>query len=153
MLAALFAAARWVNLATVISAPVSTTHAIVGGVMGAGIAAAGIAVVNRGTMSKIAASWVISPVLGGVVAALFLGFMKIAITNQEDKIGARQTGVRGGPLSGGSNAAGGNGGGFRRRKLVRRGHLMTIAAAWVVTVPATAVMAGVLFFLIDAYQQ
>lgn len=88
MLAALFAAALWANLATVISAPVSTTHAIVGGVMGAGIAAAGIAVVNWGTMFKIAASWVISPLLGGVVAALFLGFMKIAITDQEDKIAA-----------------------------------------------------------------
>jgi len=88
MLAALFAAALWVNLATVISAPVSTTHAIVGGVMGAGIAAAGIAVVNWGTMSKIAASWVISPLLGGVVAALFLGFMKVAIIDQEDKIAA-----------------------------------------------------------------
>ncbi len=88
MLAALFAAALWVNLATVISAPVSTTHAIVGGVMGAGIAAAGFAVVNWGTMSKIAASWVISPLLGGVVAALFLGFMKIAITDQDDKIAA-----------------------------------------------------------------
>ena len=393
MLAALFAAALWVNLATVISAPVSTTHAIVGGVMGAGIAAAGIAVVNWGTMFKIAASWVISPLLGGVVAALFLGFMKIAITDQEDKIaaakrwvpvlvaimagvfsaylimkglkrvwkpdiwmvvtigtavcaaaywavkplvarraeglenrstsvhglftiplicsaallsfahgsndvanavgplaaivgavgtggiaakveiplwiiligaagisvglvlygpklirrvgeeitklnpmraycvalsaaipvivastlglpvssthiavgavfgvgffreylsarqtgarqtgvrqtGVRQTGVRGGPLSNGSNATGSSGNGFRRRKLVRRGplsngsnatgssgngfrrrklvrrgHLMTIAAAWVVTVPATAVMAGGLFFLIDAFQQ
>jgi PiT family inorganic phosphate transporter len=39
-------------------------------------------------MSKIAASWVISPLLGGVVAALFLGFMKAAITDQEDKITA-----------------------------------------------------------------
>ena len=88
MLAALFAAALWVNLATVISAPVSTTHAIVGGVMGAGIAAAGFAVVNWGTMSKIAASWVISPLLGGMVAALFLGFMKVAIIDQDDKIAA-----------------------------------------------------------------
>ena len=364
MLAALFAAALWVNLATVISAPVSTTHAIVGGVMGAGIAAAGFAVVNWGTMSKIAASWVISPLLGGVIAALFLGFMKVAIIDQEDKIaaakrwvpvlvavmagvfsaylvmkglkrvwkpelwlvaaiaaaigaaaywtvkplvarraeglenrsksvhglftlplicsaallafahgsndvanavgplaaiigaagsggiaakveiplwviligaagisvglvlygpklirrvgeeitklnpmraycvalsaavtvivastlglpvssthiavgavfgvgffreylharetgarqtGARQTGARGGPSSNGSDAAArnGNGGAFRRRKLVRRGHLMTIAAAWVITVPATAAMAGVLFFLISAVQ-
>jgi PiT family inorganic phosphate transporter len=88
MLAALFAAALWVNLATYVSAPVSTTHAIVGGVMGAGIAAAGFGVVAWGTMAKIAASWVISPVLGGVIAALFLAFIKLAIVYQDDKIAA-----------------------------------------------------------------
>ena len=41
MLSALLAAALWVNLATILNAPVSTTHSIVGGVLGAGIAAAG----------------------------------------------------------------------------------------------------------------
>jgi PiT family inorganic phosphate transporter len=39
---------------------------------------------------------------------------------------------------------------IRRRKLVRRSHLMTIVAAWVITVPATAVMAGGLFFALSA---
>ncbi|MCZ4324679.1 inorganic phosphate transporter, partial [Pseudomonas anguilliseptica] len=43
MMAALISAALWVNLATKIGAPVSTTHSVVGGVMGAGIAAAGLA--------------------------------------------------------------------------------------------------------------
>ena len=76
MLSALFAAALWLNAATVFGAPVSTTHSIVGGVMGGGIAAAGWAVVNWSTMGKIAASWVISPVLGGVIAAGFLYFIK-----------------------------------------------------------------------------
>ena len=70
MMAALLAAALWVNLATWIGAPVSTTHSVVGGVMGAGIAAAGFAAVSWPTMTKIAASWVISPVLGGLVAAM-----------------------------------------------------------------------------------
>ena len=88
MLAALFAAALWVNLATYVGAPVSTTHAIVGGVMGAGIATAGFGVVAWGTMAKIAASWVISPVLGGVIAVLFLAFIKLAIVYQDDKIAA-----------------------------------------------------------------
>jgi PiT family inorganic phosphate transporter len=61
---------------------------VVGGVMGAGIAAAGFSAVNWGTMSKIAASWVISPVLGGVIAAAFLWFIKTRIIYQDDKINA-----------------------------------------------------------------
>lgn len=88
MMAALLAAALWVNLATWVGAPVSTTHSVVGGVMGAGIAAAGFGAVSWGTMSKIAASWVISPVLGGLIAAGFLWFIKVRIIYQEDKIAA-----------------------------------------------------------------
>ena len=63
MLSALLSAALWINLATILNSPVSTTHSIVGGVLGAGLAAAGINVVNWFTMGKIAASWVISPEL------------------------------------------------------------------------------------------
>lgn len=88
MMAALLSAALWVNLATWVGAPVSTTHSVVGGVMGAGIAAAGFAAVSWSTMGKIAASWVISPVLGGVIAALFLALIKSRIIYRDDKIAA-----------------------------------------------------------------
>ena len=88
MMAALLSAALWVNLATMLGAPVSTTHSIVGGVLGAGVTAAGLSAVNWFVMLKIAASWVISPVLGGVIAALFLAFIKITILYQDDKIAA-----------------------------------------------------------------
>ncbi len=88
MMAALISAALWVNLATWVGAPVSTTHSVVGGVMGAGIAAAGFAAVNWPNMGAIAASWVISPVLGGVISALFLAFIKSRIIYQDDKIAA-----------------------------------------------------------------
>lgn len=88
MMAALVSAAIWVNLATYIGAPVSTTHSVVGGVMGAGIAAAGLSAVNWPTMGAIAASWVISPVLGGVIAAAFLAFIKAKIIYVDDKIAA-----------------------------------------------------------------
>ena len=88
MLAALLAGALWTNLATYIGAPVSTTHSIVGGVLGAGLAAVGFGVVNWLTMGMIAASWVISPLLGGVIAALFLAFIKTQIIYQDDKIAA-----------------------------------------------------------------
>ncbi len=88
MMAALVSSALWVNLATFVGAPVSTTHSVVGGVMGAGIAAAGFGAVDWPTMSAIAASWVISPLLGGVVAAGFLAFIKVKIIYQDDKIAA-----------------------------------------------------------------
>jgi PiT family inorganic phosphate transporter len=88
MLAALVSSALWVNLATYVGAPVSTTHAVVGGVMGAGVAAVGFATVNWPTMGAIAASWVISPLLGGIIAALFLAFIKTNLIYQYDKIAA-----------------------------------------------------------------
>ncbi|MBL6427069.1 MAG: inorganic phosphate transporter [Maritimibacter sp.] len=88
MMAALISSALWVNLATWVGAPVSTTHSVVGGVMGAGIAAAGLSAVNWPSMGAIAASWVISPVLGGAVAAAFLAFIKANIIYVDDKIAA-----------------------------------------------------------------
>ena len=88
MSAALLAAALWLNLATWLKAPVSTTHSIVGGVLGGGIAAGGFAIVSWGTMGKIAASWVISPVLGGVIAAGFLYIIKSQILYKEDMLAA-----------------------------------------------------------------
>ncbi len=88
MMAALLAAALWLNFATMMKAPVSTTHSIVGGVMGAGIAAAGFSIVSWSTMGKIAASWVISPVLGGLIAAAFLFAIKKSIVFQDDKVSA-----------------------------------------------------------------
>lgn len=88
MLAALLAGALWLNFATAIKAPVSTTHSIVGGVMGAGIASAGFSIVSWGTMGKIASSWVISPVLGGIIAAIFLFAIKKTMVFKEDKVKA-----------------------------------------------------------------
>jgi len=85
MTAALLAAALWLNLATYLKAPVSTTHSIVGGVMGGGIAAAGtFSIVAWGTMGKIVASWIISPILGGIIAASFLYAIKKTIIYKDD---------------------------------------------------------------------
>ena len=84
MMAALLAGAVWLNIATALGAPVSTTHSIVGGVLGAGIAAGGLGIANWTKMGQIAASWVISPVLGGLIAALFLYLIKRTITYDKD---------------------------------------------------------------------
>jgi PiT family inorganic phosphate transporter len=88
MMAALLAAGLWLNLATKFKAPVSTTHSIVGGVMGAGIAAGGFGIVSWPTMGAIASSWVISPVLGGIIAAVFLFSIKKTMVFKDDKVTA-----------------------------------------------------------------
>jgi PiT family inorganic phosphate transporter len=88
MIAALLAAAVWLNFATAIGAPVSTTHSIVGGVLGAGIAAAGWRIADWSVVGQIAASWVISPVMGGLIAAGFLYIIKRTITYQQDVLGS-----------------------------------------------------------------
>ena len=84
MLSALLAGALWLNLATMLGAPVSTTHSIIGAVMGAGIAAGGWGLVNWGTIGSIVASWVVSPLMGGVIAAAFLFLIKHSITYKAD---------------------------------------------------------------------
>jgi len=88
MIAALLAAAVWLNFATVIGAPVSTTHSIVGGVLGAGIAAAGWGIADWSVVGQIAASWVISPLMGGLIAASFLYVIKRTITYKRDVLEA-----------------------------------------------------------------
>jgi PiT family inorganic phosphate transporter len=88
MTGALLAGAIWLNVATAIGAPVSTTHSIVGGVLGAGIAAGGWGIADWSQMGAIAASWVISPVLGGAIAAGFLYLIKRTVSYRADRVAA-----------------------------------------------------------------
>jgi inorganic phosphate transporter, PiT family len=88
MLAALLAGALWLNIATASGAPVSTTHSIVGGVLGAGVAAGGVEIANWAKMGQIAASWIISPLLGGLIAAGLLYLIKRTVTYKTDMLGA-----------------------------------------------------------------
>jgi PiT family inorganic phosphate transporter len=84
MMSALFAAGTWLLIASVRGWPVSTTHSIVGAIVG--FAAVGISVdsVNWSQVGTIAASWVISPLLAGSISfALFLSVQKL-ILDQED---------------------------------------------------------------------
>jgi inorganic phosphate transporter, PiT family len=78
MLSALLAAGIWLFIATIFGLPVSTTHAIVGSVVGIGIAAIGFHAVHWPKVIQIATSWVISPLLGGVMAyAIFTTLRKV----------------------------------------------------------------------------
>ena len=88
MMGALLGAAIWLNLATWVGAPVSTTHSIVGGVMGAGIASSGWAIVNWPAVGAIVSSWVISPLAGGLIAAGTLYALKRLVLWQDDPVTA-----------------------------------------------------------------
>lgn len=88
MVAALISAACWVNLATWAGAPVSTTHAIVGGIAGAGIAAFGWSSLNWGLLGLIALGWMIAPILAALIAGGLLGLLSAQIDGAEDRLGA-----------------------------------------------------------------
>lgn len=88
MSAASLAAAMWIHIATVLNAPVSTTHSIVGGVVGAGIAAAGLSVVAWPVIGMIVLSWIISPVMGGMLASVLLAIVHFTILDRADKLAA-----------------------------------------------------------------
>ena len=82
MMAAMLGAAVWLMLATFFGWPVSTTHSIIGGIVGAAlmigvISGAGVdGMVQWGEIGKIASSWVISPLLGGVAAWILFSSVK-----------------------------------------------------------------------------
>ena len=86
MLAALLAAAIWLMVATMRGWPVSTTHSIVGAVVGVGVAAVGMEAVQWDKLGEIVASWFVSPVLGGFFALLLTLSIRKLILNTEDPI-------------------------------------------------------------------
>jgi len=68
MLASLLAAGVWLNVATFFGQPVSTTHAIIGAVIGFACVAVGPGHIKWANMGTIAASWIVSPLVGGLLA-------------------------------------------------------------------------------------
>ena len=86
MLAALLSAAIWLMIATQRGWPVSTTHTIVGAVVGMAIAGLGMDAVKWDKMGEIVASWFVSPVLGGIGALLLMLSIRKLILDTEDPI-------------------------------------------------------------------
>ncbi len=73
MSGALLGAAIWLHIASYFGWPVSTTHAIVGAIVGFGAAVGGIETVKWGEIGAIASSWVVSPLLSGLISyAMFV---------------------------------------------------------------------------------
>ncbi|MEF8848691.1 MAG: inorganic phosphate transporter [Candidatus Thermoplasmatota archaeon] len=66
----LLAAAVWVTLSTWFEMPISTTHSVIGALMGFGLIASGIYCVNWGKVGSVVSSWVLSPVFGCIIAFL-----------------------------------------------------------------------------------
>jgi len=84
MFAALISAGIWVNLATIFGLPVSTTHAIVGAVVGFGIISVGAGAVSWGKIITVAISWVISPITGACIAGGMYYFAEKKIMSSKD---------------------------------------------------------------------
>lgn len=91
MMSALLGAAVWLLVATRMEWPVSTTHSIVGGIVGAALTVGfitgkgGWSMVQWDQIGQIAVSWVLSPLLGGLVAFLLFGGIKNSILVYNDK--------------------------------------------------------------------
>jgi PiT family inorganic phosphate transporter len=95
MLAALLAAAIWLMIATTRGWPVSTTHSIVGAIVGFAIAGIGMDAVKWDKIGQIAASWVVSPMLGGLIAMLLMLSIRKLILNADNPF---ESAKRWGPL-------------------------------------------------------
>ena len=84
MLAALISAGFWMMIASSKGWPVSTTHSIIGALVGFGLVGIGSSSVNWDQIGSIVASWVISPAIGGLLAFLLMHTVRKLILNQND---------------------------------------------------------------------
>lgn len=88
MLCALFGSSLWLTLATKIGLPVSTTHSIIGGIIGAATASIGITRVNwswKG-VSQVFAAWVIAPGIAGALAAIIFLITKYGVLERKNPL-------------------------------------------------------------------
>lgn len=83
-LSALLASALWVSFATWKSLPVSTTHSIVGAMVGFGIMAGGFSMVQWGKLVAVVLSWIISPIFSLVIAfVMFKVIVQLILSREE----------------------------------------------------------------------
>ncbi|MDB2318502.1 inorganic phosphate transporter, partial [bacterium] len=88
MIAALLAAGTWLLIATYMSWPVSTTHSIVGAVVGFGALALGFDGVLWDKVGLISAGWIVSPLISAVVAYVVFGILLKTVFYQRDPVAA-----------------------------------------------------------------
>lgn len=88
MLAALLATGAWLQLASYYGWPVSTTHAIVGGVVGFGAVVGGIEAIYWENVAFIVSSWVLSPLFGGILSYALFNILRKKILYTADPVAA-----------------------------------------------------------------
>jgi PiT family inorganic phosphate transporter len=76
MCAALLGTSIWLQLASYCGWPVSTTHAIVGAIIGFGLLVGGVDAIHWGEVGSIAMSWVLSPVLSAIISYLIFSVLQ-----------------------------------------------------------------------------
>ena len=86
MLSALLAAAVWLTIASIFGWPVSTTHSIVGAIIGFAMVAIGFEAVHWEEVVTIAASWVVIPILAGTISYLLVLSVQRLIFNKDDPV-------------------------------------------------------------------
>ena len=84
MLGALLGAALWLMIASMRGWPVSTTHSIVGAIVGFAMAGIGMDAVKWNKIGSIVASWLVSPLIGGVIAFLLMISIRALILNTDN---------------------------------------------------------------------
>jgi PiT family inorganic phosphate transporter len=93
MLASLLASAVWLFIATHFGWPVSTTHTIIGAIVGFAAVGIGIDTVQWGNVGYIALSWILSPILGGIIAYGLFRSVQHFIFNKPDPIASAKKAV------------------------------------------------------------
>ena len=91
MAAALAGAALWVNAANFIRAPISTTHAVIGGIVGVGLFALGASAIAWGEIAAITLGWFVSPVTSALAAIAILAFLQRELLDVQNKVRAART--------------------------------------------------------------
>lgn len=86
MMAAVLGSALWVNIATYFKLPVSTTHSIIGGVVGFGLVSVGFAGIKWKVVLFVVLSWIISPVFGAIIAFIIFSIIKKLILSSPEPI-------------------------------------------------------------------
>ncbi|WP_045213349.1 inorganic phosphate transporter [Desulfonatronovibrio magnus] len=84
MFSALMAASLWVLIASLTALPVSSTHSIVGSILGFGVVAGGPQVVNWWILSGVVLSWIISPLFAGSIAYFIFSHIRKFIFFKKD---------------------------------------------------------------------
>lgn len=88
MLASLVSVGIWLQIASYYGWPVSTTHSIVGAIVGFGAVVGGLDAIYWREVFYIISSWILSPILGGIIGYLFFSFIRTQIFYTSDPVAA-----------------------------------------------------------------